>query len=438
MRSVEARLGKKIRAARTMKDKLSELKDRIAKVQTIQRSANEMRERENGPNSQIKETVGSERFSGLDFLRAFALLMGVLLHALSMYLEPADRSEPRPIAGILFVWIHTWRMPLFMLLAGFFTALSLKKRTLWEYTLNRWIRLSVPFLILWIAIPAVDETADTIFVLPDLVSLLMHHEAPKLRLDHLWFLYYLLIYYSLFAITNMCFGSYVGWLHLSKLTFSKLLLLWLPLLILLAPHYKPTGGIFAEIPTQFGDIHAGSLLFLSIFFIMGMQLMNSQEFLSTLQLRKFIIPILILFSFVPIALIGWGIMKDHAFSFDSSAEMWVVNGLATCSTVFLVLALIGSANRWFTANGPILSWLIRLSYPVYVFHLVFVYSVGGYLMFAGLNATMVVLMSAMAGIIGPTIIYYLLIKRTPLNWVFNGYKHSQFKLKNEATLKRFL
>lgn len=325
-----------------------------------------------------------------------------------------------------------------MLLAEFFTALSLKKRTLWEYTLNRWIRLSVPFLILWIAIPAVDETTDTIFVLPDLVSLLMHHEAPKLRLDHLWFLYYLLIYYSLFAITNMCFGSYVGWLHLSNLNFSKLLLLWLPMLILLAPHYKPTGGIFAEIPTQFGDVHAGSLLFLSIFFIMGMQLMNSQKFLSTLQLRKFIIPVLLLFSFVPIALIGWGIMKDEVFSFDSSAEMWVVNGLATCSTVFLVLVLIGSANRWFTANGPILSWLIRLSYPVYVFHLVLVYSVGGYLMFAGLDATLVVLISAMAGIVGPTIIYYLLIKSTPLSWVFNRYKHAQFKLKNEATLKRFL
>ena len=66
MRSVEARL-RKFRAAQTMKDKLSELKDRIAKVQTIQRSANEMLESENGPNSQIKEGVGSERFSGLDF-----------------------------------------------------------------------------------------------------------------------------------------------------------------------------------------------------------------------------------------------------------------------------------------------------------------------------------------------------------------------------------
>lgn len=421
-----------------MEDKLSELQDRVAKVQTIQRPADETHMSRIDPASQIKETVGSERFSGLDFLRAFALLMGVLLHALSLYLEPADGSEPRPLAGILFVWIHTWRMPLFMLLAGFFTALSFKKRTLWEYTLNRWIRLSVPFFILWIAIPAVDETADTIFALPDLVSFLVFNETPKLRLDHLWFLYYLLIYYSVFAIANMCFCRHMGWLHLSRLNFSKLLFLWLPLLILLAPRYKPTGGIFAEIPTQFGEIHAGSLLFLSIFFIMGMQLMNGDKFLSILQRRKFIIPVLILFSFVPIALIGWGIMKDEAFSFDSNVEMWVVNGLATCSTVFLVLALIGSANRWFTANGPILSWLIRLSYPVYVFHLVFVYSVGAYLMFVGLDATLVVLISTMAGVIGPIIIYYLFIKRTPLNWIFNGYKKSQFRLKNDTTLKRFL
>ena len=147
---------------------------------------------------------------------------------------------------------------------------------------------------------------------------------------------------------------------------------------------------------------------------MGMQLMNSQKFLSTLQLRKFIIPVLILFSFVPIALIGWGIMKDEAFSFDNSTEMWVVNGLATCSN-----SVSGSGSYRLCkqvvhrqrADFELVD--TSLSYPVYVFHLVFVYSVGGYLMFAGLDATQVVMISAMAGIIGPTIIYYLFIKRTP-------------------------
>ena len=67
----------------------------------------------------------TNRFHSLDFLRAFALLMGVLLHVLMLFLEPFDGSEPRFGASIVFIWIHSWRMPLFMVLAGFFTALSL-------------------------------------------------------------------------------------------------------------------------------------------------------------------------------------------------------------------------------------------------------------------------------------------------------------------------
>ena len=89
----------------------------------------------------------TDRFHSLDFLRALALLMGVLLHVLVLFLEPADGSEPRLGASIIFIWIHTWRMPLFMLLAGFFTAFSLAKRDVGNYALNRFIRLGAPCLL---------------------------------------------------------------------------------------------------------------------------------------------------------------------------------------------------------------------------------------------------------------------------------------------------
>ena len=76
----------------------------------------------------------TDRFPSLDFLRAFALLMGVLIHVLMLFLEPFDGSEPRIGASIIFVWIHTWRMPLFMLLAGetfnrFHVEISLPQQT---------------------------------------------------------------------------------------------------------------------------------------------------------------------------------------------------------------------------------------------------------------------------------------------------------------------
>ena len=102
----------------------------------------------------------TDRLNSLDFLRAFALLMGVLLHVLMLFLEPFDGSEPRLGASIIFIWIHTWRMPLFMLLAGFFTALSLSKRNTGNYAFNRFIRLGVPLLLLWSVIPGIDEEAS--------------------------------------------------------------------------------------------------------------------------------------------------------------------------------------------------------------------------------------------------------------------------------------
>jgi surface polysaccharide O-acyltransferase-like enzyme len=137
------------------------------------------------------------RYNNLDFLRAFALLAGVLLHALSLYLEPIDGSEPRPLAAILFIWIHSWRIPLFMVLAGFFTCLSLSKRSTSSYALNRLVRLGGPLILLWVAIPAVDESAAQMFKSPDFISWIMTGGQFNLRLDHLWFLYYLLIFYAL-------------------------------------------------------------------------------------------------------------------------------------------------------------------------------------------------------------------------------------------------
>ena len=208
-----------------------------------------------------------KRFDNLDFLRAAALLAGVLLHSLSLYLEPIDGSEPRPLAAILFVWIHSWRMPLFMLLAGFFTCLSLAKRTTSSYAINRVVRLGAPLIILWLAIPAVDESASQIFKWPEFISWLTINQPFTLRLDHLWFLYYLLIFYaiilSLRAINPRTFELITNF----KLNFLTISFIWLPLITLSAPWARPLGGIFSEIPTTFGELKIGvNDIYGSVFF----------------------------------------------------------------------------------------------------------------------------------------------------------------------------
>ena len=382
----------------------------------------------------------TNRFHSLDFLRAFALLMGVLLHVLMLFLEPFDGSEPRLGASIIFIWIHTWRMPLFMLLAGFFTALSLSKKNTGNYAFNRLIKLGVPLLLLWSLIPAIDEEASRLFKVPELISWLLYDVPFTLRLEHLWFLYYLLIFYSILLLVKTTLPSIYSFILDCELSVSRVLMLWLPILILLSPLNKPTGGIFGEIPITFGEIHLGSMLFMASFFMIGMQAYKSPQFLENLQRTKFWLPSLIVFSLIPIGLLAWGGVKDEPFEFSGLLELWIVNSLSGSAALLLVLSIMGLAMHKISSSGHILRWLVKLSYPIYVFHLIFVISASGTLMFLGINDWIVVLLGFASGILFPVIIYYAFIYWTPLDWVFNGYKNSKYQPKSAliSKLARYL
>ena len=382
----------------------------------------------------------TNRFHSLDFLRAFALLMGVLLHVLMLFLEPFDGSEPRLGASIIFIWIHTWRMPVFMLLAGFFTALSLSKRNTGNYAFNRLIKLGVPLLLLWSLIPAIDEEASRLFKVPELISWLLYDVPFTLRLDHLWFLYYLLLFYSIVLVIKITVPLIYSLIIDFELSLSRTIVLWLPILILLSPLNKPTGGIFGEIPITFGEIHLGSMLFMASFFMIGMQAYKSRQFLENLQRTKFWLPSLIIFSLIPIGLLAWGGVKDEPFEFSGLLELWIVNSLSGSAALLLVLSLMGLAMQKISSSGHILRWLVKLSYPIYVFHLIFVISASGTLMFLGINDWIVVLLGFASGILFPVIIYYTFIYWTPLDWVFNGYKNSMFQPKSAlvSRLARYL
>jgi peptidoglycan/LPS O-acetylase OafA/YrhL len=86
----------------------------------------------------------------LDALRAIAMLLGIALHAaLSFTVFPwaVQDTQQNGMFGLFFFAVHGFRMPLFFLLSGFFTAMLWRKRGLKSLLWHRFRRILLPLLL---------------------------------------------------------------------------------------------------------------------------------------------------------------------------------------------------------------------------------------------------------------------------------------------------
>lgn len=116
-------------------------------------------------NITVKTTgiQNQDRRHDLDALRAFAMFLGIGLHAsLSFISVPwpvQDITQPK-IFIFLMLLIHGFRMPLFFILSGFFTMMILRKKNIKSLLWQRTLRILIPCLIGCVTIvPLIDYVA---------------------------------------------------------------------------------------------------------------------------------------------------------------------------------------------------------------------------------------------------------------------------------------
>jgi ankyrin repeat protein len=118
------------------------------------------------PETVATSTSPSRRWHELDALRAFAMLLGIGLHAaLSFYPSAWPVEDITASSDGLFdeavLAIHGFRMPLFFLLSGLFTALLWRRRGLGALLGHRMRRIVLPLVLgLIVIVPTVDWVAD--------------------------------------------------------------------------------------------------------------------------------------------------------------------------------------------------------------------------------------------------------------------------------------
>jgi peptidoglycan/LPS O-acetylase OafA/YrhL len=152
-----------------------------------------------------------KRYHELDSLRGCMMMLGVVLHAAVAYMQtpmgelwPYKDAQTWYVFDVLVAFLHTFRMPVFFVMAGFFASLLYVQRGVRSMVRNRAQRVLAPLLVGWIVIfpltvggfafARLGGTADAALAAVRFVTgaAVLEH----LQLLHLWFLLDLLIYYA--------------------------------------------------------------------------------------------------------------------------------------------------------------------------------------------------------------------------------------------------
>ncbi len=190
-----------------------------------------------------------DRYHALDCLRGFAMLLGVVLHAAISFCTqvPAFWSvrdnDPNPLVDVFVFAVHTFRMQLFFLLAGFFGCLLYQRYGLGGMAWHRVKRVAIPLaLAVVLVIPTImaaflyaeldnvrtqgvpegasnarKYAAELLTANPDKSDAAIILERftsgaylALLRPAHLWFLLYLLYFYAAVVVLAPLLGRLTG------------------------------------------------------------------------------------------------------------------------------------------------------------------------------------------------------------------------------------
>lgn len=166
----------------------------------------------------------SPRLHYLDAVRAFALLLGIVFHASLSFIPIFIGWAVMDISTSDFVSYfihlsHSFRMPLFFMLAGFFSHMAINKTTLQYFVRSRLLRLVIPFVIGWFLLrpllvagwvlgaDSMRGDVDYLNALNQAFNTFYEFPSNLLIGTHLWFLYYLILLSACLTIGIVLFNK---------------------------------------------------------------------------------------------------------------------------------------------------------------------------------------------------------------------------------------
>lgn len=334
--------------------------------------------------------MNENRLHALDAVRAAALLLGIVLHSTMSFFLPIpamDVSQSSTLVGLFYV-IHMFRMSLFFLLAGFFAHMVYHRRGPAAFIRERFKRIALPMLAGWIIIsPLLGAIVIWGLIRTFGADAAAGAEQPDmgLPLTHLWFLYYLCIFYVVFLTLRYVLVEVLDKSGALKKLADKFvaalvpsvigpLFFGLPLAVVLynSPVWHawfglptPDYGLTPQLPAIAGYGFA---------FVLGWLLHRQTGLLNILSARGlFNLAIAIVLTVLCLSLAGATPSLEVPFSNSASWHKPVYVLSYTMAIWFWVFGIIGTAMRFLSAPSERWRYLADASYWMYLAHLPIVF-----------------------------------------------------------------
>lgn len=368
------------------------------------------------------------RYHGLDALRGIAMMLGIVLHAaLSYYVVgegygafwPQDDNQS-VFASYIFDFIHTWRMPTFFLLAGFFAHLVLDRRGDRYFINDRVSRILLPLAIFGVIMAAVIPTIWTTTLTRELAMVNpLESSLGNQSIGHLWFLYHLVFLYAILMASRWVAARIVEPLPLGRVLLAVFVNRWpVPLVLLFA--FISIGRFVENVEDYLlWPIGAFDFLFSLVPFLVGYGLYKRKEMVVQLAETGAVVALLSagMVAFVLRELLA-PIVLGGTDDGDSLGLIFVL--VDSAAAVCFTFGLIGLFQRLFTGENASIRWIADSSYWVYIVHLPLVLLIA-YTMFelpwpAELKFAIVCCATAAIGF-GT---YWAFVRYTPIGTMLNG------------------
>lgn len=350
-----------------------------------------------------------ERYYFIDWLRVVAIALLILYHVIvvfqpyGQYLWFIQNGITLPFLDLLGSMFSIWRIPLLFFVSGLGVYFAMRRRTISLLVKERTRRILIPLLF------------GSLFIVPLHRFLFMSfYNEPlyyHIHFSFLWFLFNIYVYVLIFLGVFYYFKKYPDNIFIrfgnNLLNISPLFVYSFGVLFLLEGLFFSSSMLYDTYHTGYHGFLLGLFIFLTGFYIGTLE---EKVFVSLYNIR------------FPTFTVATVLLINRMF-----LEILVLNNhfLTALESLSWIFTLLGFFYSFANVKSSLLSYLATASYPIYIVHMIFLYSLSYSIVPLSLNVWVKFASILIGTILLSFLCYHFIIRRIGFFKIFFGLKHKE-------------